>query len=278
MKASNPYHLEWKETPIWLRVILIIALINFASFWIISVANGGDASNGKKEDGRFFVANHGRYTEVSSAFFECNRIQSISVWVTHSCALLGVVWFFWRRKEHGDGQKRKTKLKLLPCDSFEIVTTLSPSKLVTVFQRHVVPFIERHNVQYDVHFFGRVDEKGFKCRPAIRYRNGFLPVVIGSFRSIPEGTTVIHVAMRPDFFTVGFLVVWFGIPISGIIFGIFSLPNSGLDGLKTVILLGGMVFISWAFIMFFFWLEGKKVQPLLAHAIPCQTTPSQSKQ
>lgn len=272
MTTNIPNHFEWKRLPIWLRLILIIAFINFISFWIISVAKGGEALNGKMEDGKFFVASHGRYTEVSRVFFEFNRIQSISVWVTHSCAFLGVVWFVWRRKEHVEEKRRETRFKLFPYDSFEIVTMLSPAKLSTVLQRHAVPVIERRNMQSDIHFFGRINEKGFKFRPNTRYKNDFAPVAVGSFRSTPEGTTVIHVTMRPHLFTICWLVMWFGPLIACLIVGILRLPSDGLEVLKPLAQVSAVIFISWAVTLILFWLDGKKIQPTLAHAIPCQTT------
>jgi hypothetical protein len=272
MIASNTYNFEWKKTPIWLRAILIIAFINFISFWIISVANGGDALNGKMEDGKFFVANHGRYTEVSRVFFELNRIQSISVWVTHSCALLGVVWFVWRRKEHVERKTLKAGIKYFPYASFDFVTTLSPAKLITVLHRYVVPVKERRNAQSDVHFWGHVNEKGFKCQLNTRYRNGFAPVAVGSFRSTPEGKTVIHVTLRPHLFTICWLVIWFSPLIACLIVGILRLPSDGLEVVKTLAQVSAVIFISWAITLILFWLDGKKIQPTLAQAIPCQTT------
>jgi|GEM_PF-870602 len=270
--TNTPNHFEWKRLPSWLRWILIIAFINFISYWIISVANGGDALNGKQEDGKFFVASHGRYTEVSRVFFECNRIQSISVWVTHACAFLGVIWFVLRRKEHVEQKAIKTGIKYFPYTSFDVVTTLSPAKLINVLHRYVVPVKERRNAQSDVHFFGHVNEKGFKCQLNTRYRNGFTPVVVGSFRSTPEGATLIHVTMRPHLFTIIWIVIWFGPLIASLIVGILGLPSDGLEVLKALAQVSAVIFISWAVIMISFWLDGKKIQPILAQAIPCQTT------
>ncbi len=39
----------------------------FAVFWIVSVIAGGDAVNGKIEDGRYYLCSHGKYTQVSRA-------------------------------------------------------------------------------------------------------------------------------------------------------------------------------------------------------------------
>src|SRR4051812_40384967 len=91
--------LKWHETPRWLRVIWIVAFTNFAVFWAVSVCSGGDAVNGREVAGRYFLASHGRYTEVSKAFFSYSRIHAHSVWFTHPLALVSLFWFISRRKE-----------------------------------------------------------------------------------------------------------------------------------------------------------------------------------
>ncbi len=73
-------------------------MLNFASFWIIAAASGGDAGNGKEEGGRYYLAEHGHYTEVSKDFFEYSRVHARSIWITHPLALLGGIWFYSRKK------------------------------------------------------------------------------------------------------------------------------------------------------------------------------------
>jgi|SRR5581483_9131206 len=91
--------LKWRDTPVWLRVIWFGALTNFAVFWVVAVLKGGDAINGKVQDGRFFVGSHGNYTEVSKEFFDYSRAHSESLWITHPLALISLFWFLSRRKE-----------------------------------------------------------------------------------------------------------------------------------------------------------------------------------
>jgi hypothetical protein len=82
----------------WLRVICLIAILNFSSFWIIAVASGGDALDGKAEGGRYFLMSHGQYTEVSQAFFRYSSIHATSVWITHPVAIFGAIWFYLHRR------------------------------------------------------------------------------------------------------------------------------------------------------------------------------------
>jgi ribosomal protein S18 acetylase RimI-like enzyme len=95
MKAYPQPAMTWKNTPIWLRVVGILAITNFASFWIIAVLNDGDALNGKEEAGRYFVNSHGRYTEVSKAFYDYSLIHGSSVLITHPAAIMAFFWYVY---------------------------------------------------------------------------------------------------------------------------------------------------------------------------------------
>ena len=70
-----------------------LGLANFAAFLFLAIRLGGDAVNGKAEDGRFFLMEQGVYTEVSEAVFNYSRWHVYSVWVTYplgvAAAILG---------------------------------------------------------------------------------------------------------------------------------------------------------------------------------------------
>lgn len=89
--------------PAWLvYAIGMVALINFASFVIIAQYIGGDAVNGHPSGGHYFLASHGRLTEVSRAVFEYSRWHTISLFVTHSLAFLALAflagWVAFRKR------------------------------------------------------------------------------------------------------------------------------------------------------------------------------------
>ena len=73
--------------------IFVFALVNFAAFCSIAVALGGDALNGHQSYGRYFLASHGRLTEVSRAVFRYSQVHSISVFITHAAGILAAVYF-----------------------------------------------------------------------------------------------------------------------------------------------------------------------------------------
>jgi hypothetical protein len=99
MRFDPQSSLKWKDTPIWLRVVLIVAITNFASFIVIALLLGGDALNGKEAGGRYFLMSHGRYTEVSKAMFDYSLIHTSSVLVTHSVAVFAFIWYYLRRRQ-----------------------------------------------------------------------------------------------------------------------------------------------------------------------------------
>ena len=63
-------------------------LINFAIYIGVGTVIGGDAFNGKVENGHYYVMWHGKYTEVSSAVWHYSRIHTISIFITFFLVLL----------------------------------------------------------------------------------------------------------------------------------------------------------------------------------------------
>ena len=71
--------------------IFFLGLGNFAAYWIAGVSLGGNAVSGKAENGRYFLSNHGRLTEVSRGTYFYSRAHTYSVWVTHPVAILAAI-------------------------------------------------------------------------------------------------------------------------------------------------------------------------------------------
>jgi len=102
---SRPRQLsiEWRDLPIWLRAIALVAIINFAVFIIIELKLGGDAVNGYEKDGKYFLASHGAYTEVSEAVWTYSYYHAIAVFITHSSVFVGAAVAIW----HSSKRKKK---------------------------------------------------------------------------------------------------------------------------------------------------------------------------
>jgi hypothetical protein len=82
----------------WCSIIYLITLVNFVAFLIGTAALGGDAVNGKSEGGRYYVAIHGKLTEVSHAAFTYSRLHCYVVWTTFGLAIFCALLFGVGRK------------------------------------------------------------------------------------------------------------------------------------------------------------------------------------
>lgn len=86
--------------------ILIICILNFIAFFIGSSVIGGSAPNGYEKDGRYFLSEHGKETEVTKQVWDYSLWHTRSLIVTHPLAMiltliLGMKW----------DEKRKQKIK-----------------------------------------------------------------------------------------------------------------------------------------------------------------------
>ena len=60
------------------RRLFWLAIINFVTFVAIAMLLGGDALNGTARDGRYFLMQHGDYTEVSRPVFLYSVVHTVS--------------------------------------------------------------------------------------------------------------------------------------------------------------------------------------------------------
>jgi hypothetical protein len=79
--------------------LVIVGLLNFFLFLAATFYIGGDAVNGKVENGKYYVWGY-RYhdgakgfTQVSRGVFEYSRWHVYSVWVTWSAMIVGTVLY-----------------------------------------------------------------------------------------------------------------------------------------------------------------------------------------
>lgn len=87
------------EDPRWFQILFATALINFFAFWVIGLVNGGSAIGGKIEGDKYFVVNHGKYTQVSKTFFYYSRVHTISVFITHPLAIGCAFWLHMMKRK-----------------------------------------------------------------------------------------------------------------------------------------------------------------------------------
>lgn len=78
--------IQKRDQPMIKSLLGALTLVNFFSFLAGYVYFGGDALNGKIEDGRFYLADHGKLTEVSEGIYRYSELHGLSVFL-----LIGVV-------------------------------------------------------------------------------------------------------------------------------------------------------------------------------------------
>ena len=64
------------------ELAIFIGVVNFLLFVLISVLIGGDAMNGKIENGHYYLGNHGHLREVSALLFRYSQLHFYSLFVT----------------------------------------------------------------------------------------------------------------------------------------------------------------------------------------------------
>ena len=85
-----------RNAPAW---IVLLAVINFLAYVLISLHLGGDAVNGKIDSGHYYLGSHGHYTEVSQRVFTYSRWHTYAVWFTHGLAFITASALTLRRKD-----------------------------------------------------------------------------------------------------------------------------------------------------------------------------------
>lgn len=78
--------------------VAAVAIVNFIAFVIIAILIGGDSANGRIDNGHYFVASHGRLTEVSARAFTYSQWHARSLFVTHPLGMIAIGWIYFGRK------------------------------------------------------------------------------------------------------------------------------------------------------------------------------------
>ena len=71
--------------------LFLLGIINFIAFGALSFKLGGTAHAGKLEDGRFYLGNHGKYSEASEGVYNYSLWHGRSIMVTHPLAIVGAI-------------------------------------------------------------------------------------------------------------------------------------------------------------------------------------------
>ena len=115
-QTNSPYAVHSNIMKI-ATAILILCLLNFVAFGVGSVVIGGSAANGSIKDGRYYVSEHSKDTEVTEKIWVYSLWHSRSLFLSHPLAMallliLGVKWDEKRKhrieQDRGDNAQSRT--------------------------------------------------------------------------------------------------------------------------------------------------------------------------
>lgn len=95
---------------------------------------------------------------------------------------------------------------------FKIDTKKSKNEVIKILCKNTTESKKIPFVYHDEFFIGKITDDSFKIYRNIKYKNSFLPVIVGKLEEKNDGCTII-VKMRLQIFISIFLAIWF----SGII-------------------------------------------------------------
>lgn len=72
-------------------MLTMLFVLNLTAFFAHSLYLGGDATRGKYDHGHFYVKSHGKYTEVTEAQFDRNKLHAKSLIASFVGGLLGAL-------------------------------------------------------------------------------------------------------------------------------------------------------------------------------------------
>ena len=139
-------------------------------------------------------------------------------------------------------------MRLLPFTKFHVEVNSDVETIKARLKPHVEKFWTNGKVwNKGAIFEGKLTEEGFVIRRNIRYRNSFLPILVGTFER-KGAKTRIRITARMFILTNLFMVMWLG-------FTFFSSIDAAFSGeIMGVIPLLMFVF-GWALMAGGFWFE-----------------------
>ena len=86
-------------------IVAVVGMANFVVFFVVALLIGGDAVNGHQTDGHYFVANHGRYTEVSYPVFLYSRIHVYTLFCSWPFVMIAAGMGNYYKKKQASGSQ-----------------------------------------------------------------------------------------------------------------------------------------------------------------------------
>jgi len=161
-------------------------------------------------------------------------------------------------------------MAFLPWENIEYKTNLTKDAIINRINSVVEPkgvfgihFLKKYS--YGRPFDGEVYENGFKIQRITFYKNSFLPIIVGSIIEDKE-QNIINIKMRCHYFIIGFMAIWFGGCLLGLLLGLLGNiieAKSGIDILFGII--WPLIFLLFGYLLMTaaFKFESTKAKKLL---------------
>jgi len=144
----------------------------------------------------------------------------------------------------------------IPYRSFRVQTALAPAEIIARMRAHV------ESQSRSLH--GRVDDHGFRLRPATFYKNGFAPVVRGVV--VQRGAvTDLQVTMRPSLGAMVVGIIWlcvWGFATYRMLPPVWPTTVDRVLAMEAIT--PALMVLGWLGLTSFgFWVDARRVRPTL---------------
>ena len=87
-----------------------LGVLNFTVFWVVAICIGGDAIDGKVENGHYYLNSRGFFTEVSAGVYWYSWVHTVSAFVTLILGMFGMLlWAYsWQKRPLHTGNEQST--------------------------------------------------------------------------------------------------------------------------------------------------------------------------
>jgi len=122
-------------------------------------------------------------------------------------------------------------------------------------------------------FIGTVSQRSFKVRPAIQYRNSFVPFAVGSFGSGVDGTRV-DVRLRLNRAVAAVMAFWFAVIAAFLVVAVVVASRNPSNSWFVLVVVAFIAF-GYGLVMFGFSLEARRTRANLALLIVSGAPPGE---
>ncbi|HWB62546.1 MAG TPA: hypothetical protein VG603_03475 [Chitinophagales bacterium] len=150
-------------------------------------------------------------------------------------------------------------MKYFPNEEFDINTSLSVSQTIDLLQQNIQPGRSRTLHLFEKPekpYIGEWSGQSFTISRILNYRNSFNPVITGTVRETPLGSSI-HVKMQLHSFVKSFMLLWFTPLLLALLFLIYDQISHWMFSPGTLFILAFLAF-GYGILMIGFKIESSR--------------------